>query len=274
MFYRYFTNYLCEFYGIHEVLSVCSGKHIFDQVIGPSGILKNKTRILVTHGVGYLPQVDRIIVLSGCQISEIGNYTQLLYNNGAFADFLRTYYLDEQKAIEEDDPKGAEMKEKVLLEIGPAPALSTDRSRTQSILSSLSMKTDRRIRDAFRRESTISANHVAEIATALPIKRSSLDTNDDDDEENEDSKGRLMADETSEYGRVKWGVFNAYFKNATYLASVMMVVSYILLNVFIMAGNFWLTWWTRDNDYPERRNDTSWRDYRLGIYALFGVIQG
>jgi ABC-type bacteriocin/lantibiotic exporter with double-glycine peptidase domain len=26
------------------------GKHIFEQVIGPNGLLRNKTRLLVTHG--------------------------------------------------------------------------------------------------------------------------------------------------------------------------------------------------------------------------------
>ncbi|GFS47673.1 multidrug resistance-associated protein 1 [Trichonephila inaurata madagascariensis] len=34
------------------------GKHIFDKVIGPNGLLKSKTRILVTHSLTYLPQTD------------------------------------------------------------------------------------------------------------------------------------------------------------------------------------------------------------------------
>ena len=39
------------------------GKHIFDCVLGPSGCLSGKTRVLVTHGVTFLPQMDQIIVL-------------------------------------------------------------------------------------------------------------------------------------------------------------------------------------------------------------------
>jgi len=42
------------------------GKHIFENVIGPSGILRKKTRLLVTHGITYLPEVDIIIVLKVC----------------------------------------------------------------------------------------------------------------------------------------------------------------------------------------------------------------
>uniref|UniRef100_A0A8C3LXP8 Canalicular multispecific organic anion transporter 2 n=1 Tax=Chrysolophus pictus TaxID=9089 RepID=A0A8C3LXP8_CHRPC len=76
-------------------------KHIFDQVIGPDGVLKGKTRILVTHGIGFLPQVDHIVVLTDGKISEMGSYQELLKQNKAFAEFLRNYALDEN--IEEDE---------------------------------------------------------------------------------------------------------------------------------------------------------------------------
>ena len=54
------------------------GKHIFEKVIGPTGILKSKTRVLVTHGITYLPKVDQIIVMKNGEISEVGTYKQLL----------------------------------------------------------------------------------------------------------------------------------------------------------------------------------------------------
>ncbi|XP_033696985.1 multidrug resistance-associated protein 1 isoform X3 [Tursiops truncatus] len=79
------------------------GKHIFENVVGPKGMLKNKTRILVTHGISYLPQVDVIIVMSGGKISEMGSYQELLARDGAFAEFLRTYASAEQEQGEPDD---------------------------------------------------------------------------------------------------------------------------------------------------------------------------
>uniref|UniRef100_A0A803T6X8 Multidrug resistance-associated protein 1 n=1 Tax=Anolis carolinensis TaxID=28377 RepID=A0A803T6X8_ANOCA len=72
------------------------GRHIFEKVIGPKGILKKKTRILVTHGVSYLPVVDTIIVLSEGKVSEMGSYQELLQRDGAFAEFLRTFASAEQ----------------------------------------------------------------------------------------------------------------------------------------------------------------------------------
>uniref|UniRef100_A0A3Q2VXI3 Multidrug resistance-associated protein 1 n=1 Tax=Haplochromis burtoni TaxID=8153 RepID=A0A3Q2VXI3_HAPBU len=67
------------------------GKHIFDQVIGPQGLLKDKTRVLVTHGLSYLPQADLILVMMKGEISEVGSYQHLMATEGAFAEFLRTY---------------------------------------------------------------------------------------------------------------------------------------------------------------------------------------
>ena len=35
------------------------------QVIGPNGLLKNKTRILVTHGLSFIRNADPIVVMDG-----------------------------------------------------------------------------------------------------------------------------------------------------------------------------------------------------------------
>lgn len=78
------------------------GKHIFEKVIGPKGVLRKKTRVLVTHGITYLPQVDWILVLRDGEISETGTYKDLLNKKGAFADFL-TNHLQENEDMSEVD---------------------------------------------------------------------------------------------------------------------------------------------------------------------------
>jgi ATP-binding cassette, subfamily C (CFTR/MRP), member 1 len=50
------------------------GKHIFDNVVGPNGMLAGKTRFLVTHGVSFLPFMDEILVMLDGEISESGSY--------------------------------------------------------------------------------------------------------------------------------------------------------------------------------------------------------
>ncbi len=65
-----------------------------------------QTRILVTHGISFLPQVDNIVVLVDGQISETGSYQELLDKNGAFAEFLRNYLTQEEEDETELDPEG------------------------------------------------------------------------------------------------------------------------------------------------------------------------
>lgn len=50
-----------------------------------------QTRVLVTHGVNFLPFVDEIIVLVDGKVSEIGSYNSLRASRGAFSEFLDTY---------------------------------------------------------------------------------------------------------------------------------------------------------------------------------------
>lgn len=73
------------------------GKHIFQRVIGNQGLLRNKTRIFVTHGLKFLREFDNIVVLSDGRISEVGTYDELLANNSSFAEFLRQYIEEETK---------------------------------------------------------------------------------------------------------------------------------------------------------------------------------
>lgn len=50
-----------------------------------------QTRVLVTHGLSYLPQADLILVMVEGEITEMGSYQQLMATEGAFSEFLRTY---------------------------------------------------------------------------------------------------------------------------------------------------------------------------------------
>lgn len=50
---------------------------LFDDVIGPHGLLKRTTRVLVTHSVNVLPMVDRIFLFSEGKITHIGTLEEL-----------------------------------------------------------------------------------------------------------------------------------------------------------------------------------------------------
>ena len=51
------------------------GKWLFERCI--CGVLRNKTRVLVTHQTQFLPQVDRVAVLGGGRLLHFGTYQEL-----------------------------------------------------------------------------------------------------------------------------------------------------------------------------------------------------
>lgn len=115
------------------------GKHIFDEVIGPKGMLKEKTRILVTHKISVLPQVDEIIVINNGGITERGSYQELLAKKGDFAEFL-IEHLTEAEESGEIDPNEVKLMEEIVEHVKPV----MERQRSQSTVSGGSQDTIRR----------------------------------------------------------------------------------------------------------------------------------
>jgi hypothetical protein len=255
----------------------------------------------VTHGVGYLPQTDLIVVLSSGTISEVGTYDQLLENNEAFAKFLHTYQLDEvQESLEQEPGEQSSRSSRSIIsiqrgkikncdvlvtfsftflvseteidesvqELGLLQRPSLCRQRTISSSSHSSIRSAKKIREVFRRQSKLSNRPALETMIANNFKPivGTL--------EEETLKGKLVDEEISATGKVQFSVYKAYFKQATYIAVFGMIGSFTMFNALNVSGSFWLTAWTADSVDPLLRNSTSQTDYRLGIYAMFGGLQG
>ncbi|KAM4045857.1 ATP-binding cassette sub-family C member 2-like [Anomaloglossus baeobatrachus] len=71
-----------------SAVDVHVGKHLFDKAIGHNGLLKNKTRILVTHSLTVLPLVDLIVVMEDGRIGQVGTYAELVSTRQNFADMI------------------------------------------------------------------------------------------------------------------------------------------------------------------------------------------
>lgn len=52
----------------------------------------------MTHGIGFLPYVDEIVVLVDGRVSEVGSYQSLQASGGAFSEFLNTYAKESNKS--------------------------------------------------------------------------------------------------------------------------------------------------------------------------------
>ena len=70
------------------------GKAVFNDVLSNTGILKDTTRVLVTHNLSALKHVDRILVLREGRLEENGSFEQLLHNKGPFSEFLKNHLIN------------------------------------------------------------------------------------------------------------------------------------------------------------------------------------
>ncbi|KAG0219662.1 Canalicular multispecific organic anion transporter 2, partial [Actinomortierella wolfii] len=73
-------------------------QHLWENLIGPEGFLKDKTRVLVTHGIHHLKHVDQIVTLKGGMISETGQYKELLSHRKEFYQLIKEYSAEHKMA--------------------------------------------------------------------------------------------------------------------------------------------------------------------------------
>ena len=158
----------------------------------------------------------------------------------------------------------------ILQDLPPAAGALRERTiSTMSTTSRVSTRSARKIREVFRQESRLSSRQPSMLEINGKVSAGQVKL-----EEVQPVKGKLMEEEHSAVGRVPWNVYDIYFKNASYKAVIGVLTSYTLFNAFNIGGSFWLTAWTGDAEDPVLRNSTEQRDLRLGIYGMFGGLQG
>ncbi|XP_070783133.1 ATP-binding cassette sub-family C member 3 [Enoplosus armatus] len=237
-------------------------KHIFDNLIGPEGVLKGKTRILVTHGISFLPQVDNIMVMVEGRVSEMGSYQELLQQNGAFAEFLRNYALED--IVEEDEATEGLIEDE---ELFPDDALSnhTDMVDSEPVINEAK-------RNFIRQISIISGD--GENPRSRSVRRhgcSQRKHSEPQDKKKPHEVEKLIQAETTETGRVKTKVYLEYAKAVGVLLSVFICFLYGCQSAAAIGANIWLSQWTNDASRNQTKENVH---MRVGVYAALGIAQG
>ncbi|XP_076615304.1 ATP-binding cassette sub-family C member 3 isoform X1 [Chaetodon auriga] len=237
-------------------------KHIFDNLIGPEGVLKGKTRILVTHGISFLPQVDNILVMVEGRVSEMGSYQELLSQNGAFSEFLRNYALED---IMEEDESTDELIENE--ELFPDDALSNHTDMVDNEPAVNEAK-----RNFMRQLSVISAD--GEKPRSRSVRRhgcSQRKHSEPQEKQKSHETEKLIQAETTETGRVKAKVYLEYAKAVGPLLSVFICFLYACQSAAAIGANIWLSQWTNDASKNQTQENVH---MRVGVYAALGIAQG
>ncbi|XP_056606838.1 multidrug resistance-associated protein 1 [Triplophysa dalaica] len=218
------------------------GQHIFNKVIGPKGILRDKTRVLVTHGMSFLPQADLILVLVDGEITERGSYKELLNRNGAFADFIHMFANSERKeSLTEAFQRGS--RKSLRLSVPDFLPFSLDLSQEQLIggdTNSITMQ------------------------SVEPVPDSQEDQIPED-------LGKLTKADKARTGRVKLEMYVEYFRTIGLPLIVSIVFLYGIQQAASLSYNYWLSLWA---DQPVINGTQLNTDMKLGVYGALGFVQG
>ncbi|PVD37119.1 hypothetical protein C0Q70_04114 [Pomacea canaliculata] len=250
------------------------GKALFRDVIGPQGLLKGKTRVLVTHGVHWLPLVEEVVVLRGGRIVETGSYSELMLYNGHLAQFLRSCLLDFNQPLQ---VYRADHQEEVENESSTDEEVMTMEKKIFEDVTSDAYSSGNETYEHFRkrkRKDKLERRRLSQAPMLSSVKESSQVGEDDVDEE----AGKLVMTEKLLKGRVSTSVYLAHPKAGGLLTVLLGIASFFAFQATSVVANFWLRDWTED---PLLNNQSSWgseefvqRNYfYLLCYGMFGIAQ-
>ncbi|ORZ10482.1 multi drug resistance-associated protein MRP [Absidia repens] len=209
------------------------GKHLFDKVIGPNGLLKNKSRILVTHAISHLPLVDQIVMIRDKTIILNDTYDVLMTNKTELYTLLMEY--SNSQSTNDDMHKSDSDDDNI------------------SSASSIKSSSSRSLRRASRNEldwKMAPTNHILDKAT------------DDDGT----AMGNLMTSEEGAKGSVDFEVYKTYIAAASWWAMGATVILQAISQALQVGANVWLKEWSANNDSGVDHNVWLY----LSVYALIG----
>nr|AAS91646.1 multidrug resistance protein 2 [Canis lupus familiaris] len=239
------------------------GRHIFNKVLGPNGLLKGKTRLLVTHSIHFLPQVDEIVVLGNGTILEKGSYNTLLAKKGLFAKILKTFTKqtgpEGEATVNEDSEEDDDC--------GLMPSVE----EIPEEVASLTMKRENSLHRTLSRSSRSRSRHQKSLRNSL--KTRNVNTLK---EEEEPVKGqKLIKKEFIQTGKVKFSIYLKYLRAIGWYLIFLIIFAYVINSVAYIGSNLWLSGWTNDSKAFNGTNyPASQRDMRIGVYGVLGLAQG
>ena len=240
------------------------GRHLINKVLGSSGLLASKTRVLATNSIPILAEADFVTLIRDGKVLEKGTYKQLMAMKGEIASLIRTANNEE----EEDfltTPEGDEGSINTS-EAEDSTAVTTDASsevegldEMQEGLSQLTSTPGGAVGDNYevteetlRRASTISfKGHHGRVR----------------DEELDGAKSR-QSREFSEQGKVKWNVYGEYAKTSNLVAVCIYLIMLLAAQTAQVGGSLWLKRWSEVNQAAGGNPEVG---KYIGIYFAFGV---
>ncbi|KAL3196873.1 hypothetical protein MRX96_014967 [Rhipicephalus microplus] len=218
------------------------GSALFHGVIGPRGLLRNKTRVLATNAMSLLPMTDMVIVMHQGRVKEIHRapYSQRLFDKGLALNVLISSppVVQQKPHKKQAAPDGGVARPLIR-------AMCDDKTfdLTSGEMSSLSVTLSKRPNPQANRSAY--ATH-----------------------------GHLVEEEAFHIGKVDYEIYRDYVKRFGPIMFLLVLVSYGACRAFDVLSSVWISSWSREviqADGSTWHADSGWR---LSIYGLLGVCQG
>ena len=221
---------------------------VFDEIIGNRGLLRDKTRLLVTHRLSLLKStdIDYILVMKDGRISEQGTYDELMAKQGEFSELV-LQFLSETNNHQETDTPAAEDKRPNL-----------ERASRKSIDSASAGQ---------------AAEDLKRTRTKSVVSRSSIKATIDktvETSEKRAAEGKLIERERLEVGSVKRSVYWAYIRALGIHWYSLVIVSYLISHSFNLASQLSLASFADESADLANYNSTQSGSQGLLGYAALG----
>uniref|UniRef100_A0A8C3YGZ1 ABC-type glutathione-S-conjugate transporter n=1 Tax=Catagonus wagneri TaxID=51154 RepID=A0A8C3YGZ1_9CETA len=211
------------------------GQHVFSQVIGPNGLLRGTTRILVTHSLHVLPQADCIVVLEDGAIAEMGSFQELLHRKGALVGLLDAASQPGDGGEGETEPLAG----------AKDPRVSAGGGRPEVVL-------ERSMKLVPEKDSATS-----EAQTGVPL----------DDPE---GTGQPKGEDSMPYGRVKATMYLTYLRAVGTPLCLYALFLFLCQQVASFCRGYWLSLWADDPTVDGRQTQAALRGW---VFGLLGCLQ-
>lgn len=232
------------------------GRHIFDNVIGPEGILKNKARVLVTHGISYLPRIDEVVMLREGKIALSGTYADLMSQKSELYALITDFGTQQNNKSSDEEDEGSN---EGTINVGEEDVLQSDTASIELIPREEDAPLNRRRQRMNSDISVMSAKTLRRASLVSLAKKGKVAKTVDGD--------RLITVEESAKGSVTWDVYKQYAKSCSLYGVITMLLLLVLSQLASVGTNLWLKYWSSRNQ-DNGANNSVW--FYLAIYALIG----
>jgi ABC-type multidrug transport system fused ATPase/permease subunit len=220
------------------------GRHIFDHVIGPEGILKSKARLLVTHGISYLPRVDNVVMLRDGEIILEGEYNDLMNEKTELFTLVKDFGNQSGK--------------------NSANASDEEESETEQVIMKVNDNMDV---EEMEEDDVVSVKHRERMNSTVTLRRASLASLHRRRKTERKEGDRLITVEESAKGSVSWDVYKEYAVSCSMYGALGVLTFIILSQIFSVGTNLWIKYWS---DVNQENNGNSHVWFYLSIYAMIG----